>query len=218
MKNKVVLGSFVLVLSSFVLTPRAYALTTTPTGIVSPRPTKSTSVTPQAKACEVLGTRMTEKLSMYQERETNQITKYQTVMTTTTALLASLDTEGKDTTQARTDLATFSTNVSKLQTDFSLFESKMTEVIALPCTNVQTYLSKVQDARTLLRVVRIDHGNIQKFYNSVLRTDLLALRGEAMETETGTVSPKPRVSITGENPKGKPSAKPTRVPNVSPTN
>jgi hypothetical protein len=214
MKNKVVLGAITIVLSSFVVTPISFAQTLTPTGVVSvsPRPTRSTTVSSQARACEVIVKRMTARLSMYQDREAAQVVKYQKVTTVTTALLASLDTQGKDTTQARADLAVFSTDVAKLQTDFAAFASKMSEVTALPCTNVQMYLSKVQEARTLLRVVRTDHGAIQKFYNSVLRTDLLKLRDKGVEVSgTRAVTPKPSITHV------KPSAKPTHVPELTGT-
>jgi hypothetical protein len=153
------------------------------------------------------------------EIETTLVAKYQKVTTVTTALLASLDTEGKDTTQARVDLATFSTDVTKLQTDFAAFAAKMTEVTALPCTNVQMYLAKLQEARGLLKVVRMDHGAIQKFYNSVLRTDLLMLRGENRDVSgTRTVSPRPSIthtvspSITHIRPTDRLSGSPTHFP------
>src|SRR5260221_2091992 len=197
MKNKTFVGTFAIVLSSLVFTPAVFAQTTLPTRAVSesPRPTRVISNIPQAKSCEVLTQRMKDKLAMYQEKETIQIAKYQRVVTVTTVLLDSLAKEGKDTTQARTDLATFSSDITKLQADFTTFSSKMTEVTALPCTNVQMYLSKIQDARALLRVVRMDHGNIQKFYNSILRTDLLMLKGEDREVSgTRTISPRPSIT------------------------
>ena len=167
-----------------------------PTG--SPRPTRPVT-TPQAQACDVIKTRVGVMIQAYKDREAVKVAKYDKSIALTTALLDKLTTEGKDTTQAKADLLLMKTKVAKFETDFAAFVTKATEVQNLPCTNVSMYLVELQKARSLLRVVHADVSDIQKFYNSVLRTDLLGLR-DGGEEGTGTLTISPRPSITQRVP------------------
>jgi hypothetical protein len=201
MKRTSIIGVFtVLLISFFVATTGIGAQTTAPTRTV--RPTRVVgSIPPQARSCDVLQDKMSDNLLRYEERQKVVLEKYKNTITLTTSLLSSLDAQGRDTTQARTDLAIFSTKVTKFETDFTTFATKMREAINLPCRSMQTYLAKINEARALLRIVRNDNADVVKFYNSVLRGDLIALRNKP-ELSGRPISPRP--SITHKNPTRKP--------------
>lgn len=141
--------------------------------------------------CKKIETRMRARYEKYETNKALHKQTYDKTKAKITDLIEKLEADGQDVSKVQADLVLLETKLQKLYADHEALIQKMKEMEAGTCTSSKENLgSKIKEVQKYrLDTIKVDIQDIRVFYSTVLRPDLVALINQAKVSNIPTASP-----------------------------
>lgn len=145
----------------------------------------------QTVTCKKVETRMQTRYQKYETNKTLHEQTYNKIVSKVEMIMADLKVKGYDTAEVENDLTQLKEKLAKLYADHDALIQKMKETQIGVCNATKESVgSKIQEIQKYrLEVIKVDILDIQIFYSTVLRPDLVALIQSVKASVSPTVIP-----------------------------
>lgn len=148
----------------------------------------------QLTKCQNVQARIQDRISKYDSNKLTFENAFINMQARLTRLSAKLASAGVDVSQLNADIATLGEKIAKLKTDRNAFASNLQEAATTAATNCDKtpnggFMGKVLSARKGSELVRQDALDIRKYFQTVLRPEIMSIRAKlASQKATSTTN------------------------------
>ncbi len=141
--------------------------------------------------CKNIQTRIETQTKRYENNKQMLTAVYGNMKTRLTRLSTQLASKGANVTKLNEDIAVLDTKISKMKADHDAFvaslrESQATAAATCEADTLNKVKTKINEARKVSETVKADRADIRNFFNTTIKADLMAIRAELEKIEPTT--------------------------------
>lgn len=173
MKKSYLIVASILGILAVVITVRAEDFT------LAARPTASSTEERMAKICNVVTTRLDERIARFDANHERHVTAYRNLQARVTKFVERIEAKGYDATKIKADLTELNTKIEKLATDYRAYIAVLRGSREVTCGGSEgVFRGKLTEAKRLLGIVHQDVLDIRNYYQTTIRPDIRAIKDQ----------------------------------------
>jgi len=147
-------------------------------GAKAVEPSPNLSSTPLwSQRCSRIEARVRLKVQRFETLKERRVNAYLNMKDRVAKFINRLEKQGYDVSKLKEDLKVLEEKINKFAKDYSAFINTLKESQSYGCGHSEgQFKAKLEEARSLLRVVFEDVREIKNYYRTVIRPDLQTLR------------------------------------------